>query len=51
MVYSRIANANSNGKMAARGKKLRFDSTRIYRLWDPATGQVSIDGSVSLPLM
>jgi acyl-homoserine lactone acylase PvdQ len=42
--YSRIANAKSNGKMAARGKKLRFvgyDSTRIYRLWDPITGQVS----------
>jgi hypothetical protein len=42
--YSRIANTKSNGKMVARGKKLRFieyDLTKIYRLWDPATGQVS----------
>jgi hypothetical protein len=35
VAYSRIANAKSNGKMEARGKKLRFvgyNSTRIYRL-------------------
>jgi hypothetical protein len=33
--YSRIVNAKLNGKMAARGKKLRFigyDLTKIYRL-------------------
>jgi hypothetical protein len=44
VAYSRIANAKSNDKMVAREKKLRFvryNSTRIYRLWESATGQVS----------
>jgi transposase InsO family protein len=42
--YSRIPNARANGKMTPRGRKLRFmgyELTRIYRLWDPRTGQVS----------
>jgi Reverse transcriptase (RNA-dependent DNA polymerase) len=42
--YARIHNANANGKLSPRSKKMRlvgYESTNIYRLWDSETRKIT----------